>query len=143
MSDSQEIFKKSDIAVRQGVEEDKKFVFSTMLRGLYYGDSHLSYMEKDSFMRDYHQVIEGLLKHGQLLIACFKDDPSVILGYALLSQDRYNLHFVFVKKAWRNIGIMKSLVPHDTLFCTHLTKVGVSLLHKNPQIFYNPLLLER
>lgn len=131
---------KSDIVVREGLEDDRNFVLSTMLRGLYYGDSHFSHMEKDFFMRDYHQVVEGLLKDGQLLVACFKDEPSVILGYALLSKDRYNLHFVFVKKAWRNIGIMQSLIPEHLLFCTHLTKVGVSLLHKNPQILYNPLL---
>lgn len=131
---------KSDIAIREGVEDDKNFVLSTMLRGLYYGDSHFSHMDKSSFMHDYHDVVESLLKEGQLLVACFTDEPSVILGYALLSKDLYNIHFIFVKKAWRNIGIMKSLVPKNTLFCTHLTKVGLSLLHKNPQIFYNPLL---
>lgn len=134
---------KSDIAIREGVEDDKNFVLSTMLRGLYYGDSHFSHMSKTTFMHDYHDIVEGLLKSGTLRVACFKDEPSVILGYALVSKDEYNLHFVFVKKAWRNIDIMTSLVPQNLLFCTHLTKVGVSLIKKYPHISYNPLLLER
>lgn len=137
------VLNKSDIVVRDGVEDDTNFVFSTMLIGLYYGGTHFSHMNKSSFMHDYHQVVENLIKSGKLKVSCFKDDPSTILGYALLSEDLYNLHFIFVKKAWRNIGIMKSLVPKESLFCTHLTKVGVSLIKKYPQFSYNPLLLER
>lgn len=134
---------KSDIIVREGTEEDKNFVLATMLRGLYYGDLHFSYMNKASFMHDYHGVVENMFKTEQLKVSCLKDEPSVMLGYALISKDGYNLHFVFVKKAWRNIGIMTSLVPKNILFCTHLTKVGASLIKKFPQISYNPLLLER
>lgn len=135
---------KSDlIEIREGLPGDNNFFLSTFLLGLYYGGTAYSEMNKDIFMKEYHGVAEKLLssKENVLKVACLKEDPSVILGYALLNKDLDTLHFTFVKKPWRKIGIMKSLIPQQVLFCTHLTDVGVSLIKKAPYISFNPFLL--
>lgn len=132
---------KSDlVAIREGRVEDWNFFYSTFLRALYYGDSWFKEIPKDIFMENYHKVADVLLAKGILKVACLKEDPEVILGYALFSSQYPALHFVFVKSAWRGIGIAKSLVPKETKVATHLTKVGLSILKKNPSITFNPFL---
>lgn len=135
---------KSDlIEIRAGLPGDKNFVLSTFLLGIYYGGTAYSEMSKDIFMLEYHKLAEKLLisEDTSLKVACLKEDHNVILGYALLDKDGHTIHFVFVKKLWRKIGIMKSLIPQQVLFCTHLTDVGISLIKKAPYISFNPFLL--
>lgn len=131
------------IRLREGLPEDRNLVLSTMLLGLYYGSTQFSHMPKDLFMREYHKVVEGLLdsEDNALIVACLKDENSAILGYSLVNKDLDTVHFTFVKKSWRNIGIMNSLIPASTLFVTHLTKVGLSLIKKRPHLVFNPFLI--
>lgn len=130
------------VAIRDYLPSDKNFIYASWLRGIYYGDSWLSLMKKDIFMATYHKVIENLLDSPgvQVKVACLKEDPEVILGYAVLSKAAPVLHFVFVKAAWRSIGIAKSLVPADTKIVTNLTKSGLAIMRKYPSVSYNPLL---
>ena len=92
-------------------------------------------------MENYHKVAEALIKNCLIKVACLKDDPEVILGYAILSKVHPAIHFFFVKIAWRGIGIARSLVPKDTHSATHLTKVGLSIIKKHPGIVFNPFLI--
>lgn len=128
------------VAIRSILPEDRNFILATFLRGLYYGDSWFTLIPKQSFMEHYHKVIDYLLaKPGvQVKVACLKDTPDVILGYSILSND--TVHFVFVKKNWRGIGIARDLVPNSTKVTTHLTKVGLSILVKKGLTF-NPFLV--
>lgn len=126
------------VTLRNGTPDDRNFILATFLRGLYYGQSWFSEIDKDVFMRNYHKVITHILDSPKtaVIIACLSEDPTVILGYSLVKEN--GLHFVFVKSAWRGIGIAKSLVPNNTKFVTHLTKVGLSILKKKPGIKFNP-----
>jgi hypothetical protein len=130
------------IAIRPTVESDKNFIMATILRGLYYGETWFAEIPKPTFMLHYHKVIEFLLNKDttEVRIACLKDDPEIIVGYAILSPNINTSHFVFVKKAWRGIGIANSLVPSNTKFATHLTKTGLSIIRKK-NIDFNPFLL--
>lgn len=90
-------------------------------------------------MANYHQVVEKLITdpRNTVKVACLKDDPEIILGYAIYNE--FNLHWVFVKKSWREIGIAKNLVPSNVETVTHLTKVGLSILiQKYPRADFNP-----
>lgn len=123
------------------VPEDKNFILATWLRGLYYGDSVFSNMRKSTFMSSYHAVIEHLLTKNanSIKVACLKDDPSVILGYAVLAQNDTTLHWAFTKKGWRSIGIIKDLLPNSIKYVTHLTKVGNSIV-KSKGWEFNPFI---
>lgn len=131
------------ISVRDGVMDDKNFILATMLRGIYYGDTAFSDMEKSLFMSNYHTVIEKLLASSAttVRVACLKDDPGTILGYCIYRHAGGTtvLDYVFTKSAWRHIGIAKSLVPMPVNFCTHLTKIGRAI--KPNTCSYNPFLL--
>lgn len=134
---------KSDlIALRPMVDSDKNFVLATMLRGLYYGNSWFSEIEKSVFMGNYHRTLERLLAKDttQVLIACLKDDTDIILGYSVLTPTTNVAHYVHVKPSWRGIGIARSLVPDTTKYSTHTTSLGLSILKKK-SIAFNPFLL--
>lgn len=137
---SQTVNKSDLIAIRPMTNDDKNFVYASWLRGLYYGETWYSEVPKTIFMENYHKVIDFILdsKSTSVKISCLKEDPSVILGYAVLNNTN-GLHWVFVRKAWRNIGIAKDLVK-SVSYCTHLTKVGMSIMKKKGWVF-NPFII--
>lgn len=128
------------IAVRDYQDSDKNFIFASWLRGLYYGDSWYSQVPKKIFMDHYHPFVEALLAapSTKISIACLKEDPDVILGYAVLNKDETKLHWVFVKSSWRSIGIARSLVPKSIKTVTNLTKVGLSIIKNRNGVEFNP-----
>lgn len=124
--------------IRDATPQDKNFVLATSLRGLYYGDSWFSMTHKPSFMQHYKLVIEKLFETQTVKIACLKEDKDVILGYSILSNDFSTIHYCFVKSAWRNKGIARSLTPAYPTKVTHLTALGRELLPKYPGIVFDP-----
>ncbi len=126
--------------IRDMKESDKAFIMATFLRGLYYGDSWFSQIPKDIFMNNYKKIIEGYLHSTKVLvkIACLKEDPDVILGYSVYTADQKALIWIFVKTAWREQGIGKSLIPKSTQFVMLLTTLGKSLLPKLTNVVLNP-----
>ncbi len=138
---TEEIDKRSLIAIRDGTLEDINFIFSTWLKGLRYGNDFFKLIDQEAYFDKYHQVLEGVLSNPSttVKVACLVEDQSVIIGYAVFRG--LVLDWVFVKKPWRNIGIAKDLVPSDVSTITHITKIGVSLLAKNPKVRLNPFAL--
>ncbi len=136
------IDKKDLIAVRDFLPGDKSFILATWLRGLRYGNDWFLAIDSSSYFTTYHRVLEQLLSspNSTIKVACLKDDTDVILGYSVYKRDR--LDWLFVKKAWRGIGIAKQLVPNDIKVVTHLTTVGRSILSKSPNIIFNPFSLD-
>lgn len=126
--------------IRDAKEEDKNFILSTFMRGLYYGDSWFSLIPKQIFMVNYKPVAETLVNSSKtaVKIACLKEDNTVILGYSILSADYQTIHWVFVKKVWRNRGIARSLLPKYPTAVTHLTKLGLDLMPKFEGVIFNP-----
>lgn len=109
--------------IRDMEDEDKAFIYSTWLRGLYYGDSWFAECERTSFFANYHKVIEILLPRSIVKIACLSDNHDVVLGYVVFSGP--TIHWIFVKKAFRKMGIARAMVPERTITTvTHLTKLG-------------------
>lgn len=125
--------------------EDKAFVMSTWLRGLYYGDSWFSLIPKDVFMANYKLIIEAIISKptNTILVACDINDHDTIFGFSCLRQDFDIIHWVFVKKLFRGKGVGKSLVPQNPRSVSHLSETGKSLLaSKFPNTTFNPFALE-
>lgn len=138
------------ITTRDYLPEDRNFILATWLRGLYYGDTWFSKIPKPIFMEQYHGALERLLKLENLhvRVSCLREDPSVILGYAvyrdLAIQGKHVrvIDWMFVKSSWRKIGISKDLFDTATKACTHLTKAGEHLMKKYEiPLIFNPFLL--
>lgn len=130
------------VALRDITPSDRNFVFATWLRGLKYGNDFFNAIEAEVYYKVYNKYIEAVLARPQVTVkfACLRDDPEVVLGYAVYEGPV--LHWVFVKKAWRSIGIAKSLVPETITTVTHLTLAGKSILHKQRYygIVFNPFI---
>ena len=121
-------------------EQDRAFIFATWLRGLRFGNDWFRLIPSAIYFLVYHNVIETLLSRPgcAVQVACLKEDPSVILGYSVCYGDR--LDFVFVKKAWRGIGIAKALVPPGIKTVSHLTDTGKAILAHHKGVEFNPFL---
>lgn len=128
------------IAIRDGTAEDVNFILATWLRGVYHSHPWFKQIGKTIFMQNYNRRLHKLLERPEtnVKVACLVDDPSTILGYAVYrSAGGVNvLDWVYVKSAWRKIGIAKSLVPTPINLCTHVTKVGLALKPKT--CVFNP-----
>lgn len=128
------------ITIRDYVSSDENFVFSTALSGLYYGDSWFSKVKKIIFLSNYRQILKGIIAKPttQIRVACIKDDPNEIKGYAILVNNGQALMWVFVKKDWRKNGIAKALIPSTVTEVTNLTHLGAILIKKYPNLSFNP-----
>jgi hypothetical protein len=72
-------------------------------------------------------------------VACLKEDPDVILGYSVTDGTR--IHWVHLKAAWRGIGLARSLIPKNADSASHMTKIGLAITKKYPQIKFRPFSL--
>ncbi len=102
---------------------DKAFVYSTMLKGLYYSNSFYNEIAKDVFFANYAVVLERLLTKNVTSVLCLTDEPDVIIGYSIYNESL--LHYIYLKPAWRNKKSLTKLLLNDTLIttCTHLTEM--------------------
>lgn len=126
------------VATRGFHPDDTNFIFASWLKGLRYGNEWFNLIEADTYYANYHKIIEVILETPgvAVTVSCLKEDPSVILGYSVHSTTC--LHWVFVKKAWRGIGIAKSLVPPTVTTVSHITDAGRGILKKHPEVSFNP-----
>lgn len=131
-------------SIRDGTKDDFKFIMATFLRGLYYGESWFSTMPKAVFMDNYKHVAERIITSPStaVTVACLPDDPTVVLGYSILSSDYQDVHWVYVKKVWRNRGIARTLLPKHPAKVTHLTDLGKKLLTKLNNPVFDPFMKE-
>lgn len=136
-----------EVEIRPIQEGDINFIYSTMLRGLYYAaDSFYSLIEKKVFFQKYDVVLKALLNKPDtsVLIACLAAEPEIILGYALIGPG--TLHYVYVKPAWRNRGIAALLCePRGEAIraythCTH-TVPAIENLRNKKKLTFNPFLI--
>ena len=94
---------------------------------------------------EHKKVIEGCYRRGEILVACMKDDPSVIMGFVAASSS--TLHYVYVKHMFRKLKIAETLVKVNfkdfgvgLTQCTHLPRNGKAAMIKF-KLVYNPYLL--
>ncbi len=132
------VSKSAMVTLRDGIDSDRSFIFASWLKGLRHGNDYFGLIQSDAYFKHYHRVIETILDDFEVTVrvACLKEDPDVILGYAVYKND--TLHWTHVKKAWRKIGLARDLVPPNITTVSNVTKVGISLLRKHPNVSFNP-----
>lgn len=124
-----------NITLRMMRPEDKPFIYSTWLLGLYHGNSWFNSIEKKVFFDNYKHIVTKYLELGTVVLACLPDDEDVVLGYCCYHNNA--LDWIFVKKSWRKLGIGRQLYPNNVEICTHLTEIGKSLNSKT-KLRFNP-----
>lgn len=129
--------------IRLAEPNDKNFVVTSFLRGVYHDGSWFSKIPEAIFMATYRLVAERLFSSAKCMtvVACLQDDPDVILGFSIVSVDGTVLHWVYIKKKWRRYGIATRLIPNTVTTVTHLNKLGEDINNKlKLKWIFNPFL---
>lgn len=126
--------------IRVATKEDLPFIYSTWLRSFRYSSDFAKDIESDIYYELHHQLIERIIARGANVFICADDsDINVIHGY--LIGEGPVIHFAYVKKPFRGLGIFTDLLkmyPEPIKFITHLTKDAKKFLKDNQNIKYNP-----
>lgn len=133
------IHKKDLISFRSFLKDDENFIYSTWLRGLYYGNDWFHEIDKDAYFENYEPIIKAIVNKAttDIKIACLKESPEVTLGYCV--SEGAAVHYIFCKEIWRGIGLMRDLLPKDFHTVTHLTKAGLGIIRRKfPHVIFNP-----
>jgi hypothetical protein len=117
------------VKIRNAVPSDQSFIFSSFLKGLYYGNEFYRMIDKTSFMINYKKVLTSLLIKRECKVACLPDDDNALVGYCIFGSGI--LDYVFIKPTFRKFGIAKQLVPNDIHTYTHVTKIGKAIVPKD------------
>lgn len=122
------------IAIRRARAYDVPFIFSSWLRS--YKACRDRHVAQAVYFKEHHKLIDALLRDATVLVATPQDDPDTILGWSVKSGD--TLHYVYVKEAFRRLGIGKALVGEFDQH-SHLTPYFVKWLEHTKYIsIYNP-----
>ena len=131
------------VKIRKANESDKAFVLATWLRSYYNGSSFGAELLPSVYFKWHHALLEAFWDRptGYVMIACNPEDEHQIYGWAALEQSLHGqlAHYVYVKPAFRQMGISKALLPTVETVATHVTRLGKRLF---PQHWtYNPYLI--
>jgi hypothetical protein len=115
------------VVLREGNQNDLAFIYSTWLKGQYYGNDFFGSCDKDAYYATYAKFVEQTLNRPDTLIvvACLADEPSVILAYSVFTAD--TVYWTYTKEAWRKKGLAKSTLPSTIYQVASLTKIGDKL----------------
>lgn len=108
-------------------ENYKGVVYAKWMQSLRYGNQFFYLADSKSYYEAYQKYIDMLRARPKSLlrIACLTDDVDVVLGWSLIED--HTLHYVYVVKEQRRLGIAKSLVPTEIKQISHLTKIGMTI----------------
>lgn len=128
-------------SIRPAVESDLNFIYSSWLKSYRYG-SDIAKVRNSIFYPEYAKVIDYILFKNDIKInmACKENDAGVVFGYCV--SEPGVVHYVFVKQAFGNFGIARSLMikAGPIEYSTHRTGVVTRYLEEH-EIDYNPFLL--
>jgi len=120
-------------------EQYRAMIYSKFLRSLRYGNEMFKLIDQEPYFKNYHSYIAALLRRPESIvkIAVLSDDSDVALGWALLEPNK--LHYIYVNKDNRHIGIGKTLASEPFEVFSHITTIGLSIWPKMfPKAKFDP-----
>jgi GNAT superfamily N-acetyltransferase len=133
-----------NVDVRLAKAEDLNFVFSCWLRNYKHASLFAKNIKNDVFYKWHQKAIERIIERGaQIRIVHPAGDPETILGFACLElwDQKPLIHFVYIKKAFRGMGLAKQLLPEAALPGTYSHMTKILDLTRHPELVYNPYLI--
>jgi hypothetical protein len=120
-------------------ETYKNVVVAPFLNSLRYGNDLFKLIDKDVYYSTYAKYIELLLSRPKSVVKLAMLDDDTILGWSLF--EAKILHYVWIKKEQRRLGIAKSLLPKEFDTISHITNKGLSIwVSKYPSLKFNPFI---
>lgn len=99
--------------IRLAEPSDVQFVVGTWIEGYRRGSPWAHRLRDRVFFRHHQPIIAALLERSEVLVACDQSDPRVIYGdivYELSSPEGPAVHWVYVKKSLRRLGVAAHLL---------------------------------
>lgn len=124
---------RDQVLLRPAAASEAPFVYRNWLDSYY--PVQKPRLKKTVFYEGHHALIEKLLKRSRCLVACNAEDVDQLYGFAVgeafgeSMSSVVALHYVYVKQAFRRMGIGGRLVreltqPESTLLHSHETETG-------------------
>lgn len=137
-----------EIIVRNYLEDDKSFILASWLNSIYRSSYFARCIRKDTYFDNHHDLITNLWAHYKIIVAALKEDENIIMGYLAHEENHPNplIHFCYVKKPFRQIGVMNKLLDHsgiDLKYKAEFTQYTYDvnwLREKYPNLEHNPYL---
>ncbi len=139
-------------SIRGPSKEDLPFIYTTWLRNYRYSSTGFTQpIDKEIYYAYHNLIIGGILNRDSRILLCVdKQDAKVIYGY-LVYEYLPNLkpvyHYGYVKKAFRGLGIFRSLLAESKFNLmsseyTHQTEDFKRMVDKGKwECKYNPYLV--
>lgn len=119
-----------DLVIRPLREDERLYVLVSWRDS--YHDHHSDHIcPRDKIKRCWGcGVIDRLLDKSEVLVACHRDSPDVVLGYVVFQSapdGALVIHYCHVKRAFQRLGIATALIdaatsaPHSHVEYTHET----------------------
>lgn len=134
------------VKIRDGDVKDEAFIFNSWLRS-YKTSQDAKGVPDEMYYKGQHKVIEDTIAVSNTAVSYHAEDPDHILGYIVYEYDEPStciIHWVFVKKPFRENGIARKLWDHATdgaglIIHTHNSYQSVKIKDK-VKSDYNPYL---
>lgn len=117
-----------EIEVRGAYPSDLEYLLKTWLRTHFRSSRFAEHIPKEIYYPKHHAMIERILLKSKtsILIAHPQGEPDILLGY-LVCENQIDpvVHFIFVKKQFRLLGIAKQMLKKASIdkgYFTHWTK---------------------
>lgn len=116
--------------IKYSPKADFGFVFETWPKGFYYGGLTIGIeSDKKTWFQKFYLYVKKQLEEAKVYIACMSDDPTTILGYAVINGT--TLEWIYVKEKFRMQGIASLLLNGKTVDSyNNMTKLGQIILEK-------------
>lgn len=126
-----------DLKIREVKPSDKNFIYSTMLRGLYYGCDYFNKSNSIDFFTQYQANLDNLLPKCEISIACLDEDEDTIFAYAITLGSK--IIFTYTKSEFRKMGIQNKLLAKRKFdSVAFITSIGDSI-RINKRLKFTPL----
>lgn len=130
--------------VRERQQSDEGFVAQSWVDTFRGSDASLRRIEPGFFNRSVYPRVEEILKRAEVRIAGPADDELTIYGFAVLEHGI--VHMVYVKKAWRKLGIAQALLSGvdlaSSVWSTQSQDFREWIRHKYTLAGYRPFWLQ-
>ncbi len=140
------------IAIRDVKDDDMPFFFNSMLNHYKHSSPHTRLIPDSNYYLELHNIIDRMLERkGNILKLCvLAEDPSIVFGYVWANDCPDTINYLYVKKAFRGLGIAKSLIlaafpdftPDKKIYYPFFTYDAGKITLKYSKLIFNPYLTD-
>lgn len=103
---------KEQIAIRDATPDDMPFFFNSFLNHYKHSSPHTRLIPDGNYYLEMHSIADRILdrKDNVLKLCVLAEDPSIAFGYLWANKYPQTIFYLYVKKAFRGLGIGKALM---------------------------------